>query len=227
MEDKLAVKSMDVAGSLGLGVDNDLLSAEVLHALETLSTGTIPREAVKEHPGKGGKTFKYVSHIWVTQQLRRAFGQLWSMRVQSYQVFADGAVALVTLVLKMPTGSVHGMPTFLENEITEVGAFDGGGGKMGAPMMIASAVSRGLVKCVMRRFGVGEEFYGADEFEITAAEAWDRLSSAFLKEGLTKEKILEVLKLIDINRDNIVERYLEAWKAVYTEAHKKEVPEAL
>lgn len=218
----------DIADKLGLGVDNDLLSTEVLHALETLSTGTVPREAVKEHPGKGGKTFKYVSHIWVTQQLRRAFGQLWSMKVQSYQVFQDGAVALVTLVLRIPTNDgVHGARGYIENEITDVGAFDGGGGKMAAPMMIASAVSRGLVKCAMRRFGIGEEFYGADEFEITAAEAWDRLCSTFVKGDMTKERILDILKGIDINRDNIVDRYLEAWKAVYAEVHKKEVPEGL
>jgi hypothetical protein len=205
-----------------MSAEGKVLTSEVLQAMETLSTGEVPADAVKEHPGKGGKTFSYISHIYVTQQLRRAFGPLWSMKVQSYQLFTDGAVALVTLILKIPTDN-----GFIENEITEVGAFDGGGGKMASPMMVASAVSRGLVKCVMRRFGLGEEFYGADEFELTVEEAWARLKASGIREGLTESQILDVIKGLGITRENIVDRYLEAWKAIYSESHKVEVPGTL
>jgi len=219
MTDSQIVKS-DVASQFGLSVDSTILSAEVLHSLETLAGGIVPEDAVKEHPGKGGKVFKYVSHIWVTQQLRNAFGQLWSMRVQTYQVFTDGsAVALVTLMLKIPTKD-----GFVENEITDIGAFDGGGGKMSAPMMIASAVSRGLVKCAMRRFGIGEEFYDSSEFELTPEEAWARLKRVSVESGLLESKALEILKGMNVDRDNIVDRYLECWKAIYAAAHASPRP---
>lgn len=203
------------------------MDPQVLQSMMVLQTGEIPAEAIKEHPGKGGRVFKYVSHIWATEQLRNALGQFWSMNVKDADILEDGsASAVVELVLHIPMKD----GSFFTNTITEVGAFDGGGGKMTRANMIAAAVSRGLVRCMLRRFGVGQQFYEDEDEEMTPAKSWTILKKYGMDHGLTEEEIIAVIKSTGLNKKALVDQFVFIYEAVGRAIQEKKlsaVPEEL
>jgi len=192
------------------------VTPEMLMALDTLASEEVPPSAIMTRPGRGGKVFSYVSHIWVTQKLRDALGMLWSMRVVDYQVFDDSALAIVELTIHAPLEDGSTMDVV----ITEVGSFDGGGGKMAKAMMVAAAASRGLCRCVMRRFGVGKEFYDEGE-QPSLKEAWEAIKRHGERQGLSEEEIISVLTANGVDRKNLRDDFVEAWKMITFAGTKK------
>ena len=51
------------------------------NAIEIMRTQKTPKNAIKTRKGKGGRTYDYVSHAWVTMQLNEAFQWRWSFEV--------------------------------------------------------------------------------------------------------------------------------------------------
>jgi hypothetical protein len=199
--------AMDIYGMGG----NRALTPEMIKALQTLNTGEIPPEAVQERPGKGGQVFKYVEHTWLSRQLREGLGMWWSYDVQSAQLMDDGtAMAIVTLRIHMPLKD----GTMFTNSLTEVGVWEDQSGRMPHAMRIASAVSRGLARCAMRRFGIGEEFY-SNENVMTVKEAYDSLKRFAEKRGMEAEDF-DVLLVdeMEISRENLVDKYMTVWREI-------------
>ena len=142
-----------------------------IEAVNALASGEVPTHAISERRGRAGKTFKYVKHMYGNKLIRDAFGVLWSYEVLSTQAYDDSsASALVCLTLYVPQES----GPYLELRTTAVGAHEDTSGKMCKAFMVASAASRGLVKTLLRRFGLGSEFY-EDELKMTAKESWTAL----------------------------------------------------
>ena len=173
------------------------LSPEWLKAATALTDGKIPPENVRSHPGKGGKIFHYIDHVWVTQQLRTYFGPYWSMSSGQWEVFSDGSVSMpVTLKIFLP-----GQPTY---EITQVGSFDANT-KMSMSNRVASAESRGLVRCVWRLFGLGDEFYKGSQEQMTPEEAWAILRNYVEKNKGDLDAYVEILKNMGVTRETLVD----------------------
>ena len=194
------------------------LSAARLQAISALSSSVVPDFAVKTHPGKGGKTFSYITHVWVSAQLNEAFGQAWGMDIKSTEMFDDGSVAAVVQVyidFTRRDGSAY------RRTVSEVGTFDGGGGKMSKANMIASAVSRGMVKCCFRLFRLGESLYD-DLPDPTLKSSWESIAKMGQKRGLTLNQIKEALKTNGIKYEQLLEQFVVAWRVVYDASNKKE-----
>jgi hypothetical protein len=193
----------------GMGGDR-ALTPEMISSLQTLSTGVVPPEAIQERPGKGGRVFRYVEHTWLSKQLREGLGMWWSYDVQDARMLEDGtAMAIVTLKIHLPLANGE----MFTNSVTEVGAWEDSTGKMPHAMRIASAVSRGLARCAMRRFGIGEEFYHSED-EMSVKEAYEQLKVFALKRGLAKDEFDVLLHDMEIGRENLVDNYMVVWRMI-------------
>jgi hypothetical protein len=187
------------------------MTPQTIEALTNLSNHEAPEYAIQTHPGKGGKVMRYVSHVWVTKQLSDAFGMMWGQGVSNPVVYDDGSASvLVTLYVDFPRKD----GTTYRRTVTEVGAFDAGGGKLSKAMMIASATSRGLVKCVYRMFRLGENLF-EDVPEPTPRSAWKDILKLGLKRGMKEEDIIAIVKGMGVTQDKLLDRFVEVWKAVY------------
>jgi hypothetical protein len=187
------------------------LSPEVVQARHTLKTGVIPKEAILSHVGKGQKKFDYVSHIWVNEQLRNAFGPLWGYSTGQWEVFEDATVAVsCTLWVDFPTKQGG----LLRQTITEIGAWEDLTGKMPLANRVAAAASRGLVRCMMRMFGVGAQFYGSDD--IKQPKPWGTLKSLGAAYSISEEEIIDALKDAGIKGDDLSDNniFIEAYDIV-------------
>jgi len=203
------------------------ISADVLSARQTLMNGKVPPHAHKTHQGKGGKMFDYFSHIWGTSQLRDGLQAYWNMACKRWELFDDrSCAALVSLWVNWPLATGG----YLVQEITEIGAFEDSSNKMPKAMIVASAVSRGLCKCMMRMFGIGSEFY-EDDTEITPALAWTSLKKFAEARGVSEEQVIEKIKEAGITSENLIDRFGDAYGIVSELAGTKpvveEVPEDL
>jgi len=202
------------------------VTPEYLEAVRILQEGKVPPSAIKTHPGKGGQQFTYYSHVWGTKQLRNGLGLMWSFDVLDYQVWPDGsATARVKLSLHMP---IEGNG-FFTNSITEVGAFEGNP-KMSHANKVAGAVSRGLCRCMMRRFGLGAEFYESEQ-AISPKAAWNSLKAFAANHGVGEDTVVPALKRAGVTKDNLVSRFETAYRVVSelagTARAEEEVPEGL
>ncbi len=147
--------------------------------------------------GGKGRIFHYIDHVWVTQQLRAYFGPYWSTRSGRWQMFSDGSVAIpVTLRIALPGQEPY--------EITQTGSF-GGNQKMMMSDRVASAESRGLVRCVWRLFGLGDEFYEVDPEDMTPEEAWGALKNYVEKNKGDLDEYINILKNMGVTRENLVD----------------------
>jgi hypothetical protein len=59
----------------------DVLSGVINKSQFEILRGRTPRKHIKTRPGKGGKTFSYVEHGYVTKVLNTAFGFAWSFEI--------------------------------------------------------------------------------------------------------------------------------------------------
>jgi len=202
------------------------ISPEVIAARQNLMSGEIPPHARKVHQGKGGKMFHYFSHAWGTSQLRDGLQAYWNMACRSWEIFDDrSCAALVSLWVNWPTKD-----GYLVQEITEIGAYEDSTNKMPKAMIVASAVSRGLCKCMMRMFGIGAEFYEEDA-EMTPEMAWTSLKKFAIARGVEEQVLIDKIKEAGITKDNLLDRFGDAYSIVSELAGTKpvveEVPEDL
>lgn len=207
-------KSIVVSNGIDEVIQGEI-SAERMKALETLSTGEVPHQVIREHIGKGGKKFQYLDHVWVTRQLRVAFGQMWEFETSNPVIWEDGSASVMCkLTIKFfdRTGNL------VVSSIQEVGAWEDSSGKMPHAMRIASAASRGLVRCAFRKFGIGENLYSSDIPEITAQDCWKSLLALAQKQGMSKDELVSILKAHEISSEDLVDRYIEAYQLVLSNA---------
>jgi hypothetical protein len=195
------------------------LDPSAARALQIFASGKIPKEAIKTHIGKGGKTFSYVSHAWVTRQLQDLpLPIVWSWNVLDYQILKDGSpIARAELIVDttLPDGRI------ISKKITEVGTAAGDMTSMNDANKILSSASRALCRCVMRMFGVGLEFY-ANEDTMTAEAAKDTIFGAVDKnitnvEGRkkVKENIVAAFHEVGISMENVLDKFEQAWQITY------------
>lgn len=60
---------------------SEVIASVMNEAQFNILQGRTPKEMIKRRPGKGGKTFSYVPHGYVTAQLNRAFGFDWDFEI--------------------------------------------------------------------------------------------------------------------------------------------------
>lgn len=203
----------------------DAISPKMAKAIKAIETGTIPPEAISEHPGAGGKKFKYVKHTHATVLMNDAFQSAWDWEVRSYEVFTDGsALAIGRLTLHLPYEE-NGEMKIHKRRIQEVGNFKPINGGMSSAASVSSASSRALLKCMFRAFGFGKELYPDTDEVTTPTGAWNLLLAQakkmkipngkvlleiFVKRGLVPAgEITEEGQLIFINK------FEDLWKAIY------------
>lgn len=199
-------------------VENASLALQHEEAIQAILTGEIPKSAIRERAGRGGKTFRYVDHGHVTQILNRAFRLGWSFQAmpETLTVTPEGAGIFGRLIVYGPRYDL---------ETVEFGWKDASSAKgMQKGDMIKSAVSDSLRRCAMR-LGVGLCFYTNEE-EPTANEILGQLV-AFAKNNLdwTKNETAKFLKEHGFSSENIVERLGEAYHLLAEQAGKTQ-PEA-
>ncbi|MDQ4075235.1 MAG: RAD52 family DNA repair protein [Chloroflexota bacterium] len=74
-------------------------------------TQRTPTYAIKQRQGRGGMTFSYVEHAWVTEKLNEAFGFNWQWEVVEYRLFPDDQDAQEVTVLGKLTVKTAGGDT--------------------------------------------------------------------------------------------------------------------
>lgn len=228
---------------------DDEVDPKFIQAVNVLKSKEIPKSAIKEHPGKGGKTFKYIDHIWATETLQNGLPNLWCFEVFDWEHFREklkirkpdgnyieidsrSVVARCKLTLFVPLKDTNPQ-AFLERWVTEVGVFEIND-SMPTAMGVASAVSRGLCRCMMRMFGIGLQFYRGDEQQPTPAEAWTSLKQFALNQGSDWSKefqqaYIDALKEKGITKENIVDKFSDAYEILAGQLGKtvklEEMPE--
>lgn len=189
-------------------------------AREMMSTGKVPTKHIRRFPGRGGHTFRYVSHVFLTRALNAAFSHYWSTEMSNPQVYDDGSASVI-LTLHLDFPGPDGKPLY-RRSITEVGAHSVSSG-MNKADLLASAASRALYRCCMRAFGIGLEFY-EDEDPLDDGD----MAIKVLKEQGTRKKLTsaEMKMLMEdklhVTKENASELFEEAYKAINDFANEKE-----
>jgi len=195
------------------------LQAETARVLDMVRSKRVPKSAVRSHPGKGGKVFEYLDHVWVTKQLIALFPVIpWSWDVVSAVVEADGSsTALGRFSMNILWNE---SPTTFT--VTEVGMFEGNE-KMSHAAKKASAASRSLVKCVFRRFGWGAELYKSDNpGEPTVAETKASIERLYKSKNLKESAVKEMLKSMGFTTWELIhDNFGVAYSAVYQMSRKE------
>lgn len=139
-------------------------------------SGRTPRNVIKKRPGKGGKTFSYIPHGYVTSALNKAFGFHWSFETlpngkgDRYQFIEGSEVTSNGKIVRTPASMlVTGRLTvYVHNpanmsEVIAVIAKDSTGEKEFVPgmtwgAMVKSAESDAFKRCAAR-LGIGNDLY--------------------------------------------------------------------
>lgn len=210
-------------------IDETMLTVQSTKALSALRKREVEPKYVSTHPGRGGKVFSYVDHAHVSDTLLDAFGVWFSHDVVEAHVLDDAsAYALVRLTMHEPVfdGETGQLLRTVDTTITEVGTSpsNAGGGTMDLSYRIASAASRGLVKCVARRFGYGLEFYRKSDYEEPTNEtAWNLCYDFFYRAMNLRSKtenkrtahrnaLVAYLADHDMNNQNVLDRFEECYR---------------
>jgi len=202
------------------------ISPKYVRAVNAIMDKEIPLEAIETRPGKSGKTFKYAKHTWVTETLQQGLGNAWGFEVLGWEIFNEivligkekvetpmrSIVTNVRLTLYVPLENGE----ILTRVVGDVGVFEPNEA-MSTAMGVASAVSRGLCRVVMRALGLGLQFYKSEEQSVTPAQAWTTLKTFAINQGSSwddefQRKYIALLKEKDITRENIVDRFSEAYE---------------
>jgi len=212
-----------VAVSDPMYIDKDM-SPESLKALTALATAKVPKEHIKTHLGRGGKTFSYVPHNLATTTMNNALGMNWDWEILDYQVLSDNtAVARGKMTIHYTKDGEH-----RTRVITEMGGMEVKGKE--TPILafqVLGACSRALLRCMMRAFGYGIEFYKDQETSATFDEAWQSIWRYAQGKKIEKEQLAERIKAIGITRDNLVDRFQDAYDLVNTLVFERENPDTL
>jgi len=209
------------------------INPEFLKAINALKKKKVPASAIQKRPGKGGKTFSYVSHTWATETVQNALGNLWSYDAIKWDVFTDtikgkdvqNVAALVKFTMHIPF-ETNGTMQLMDRSVTEVGSFVNEA-RMPTSNAIAAAISRGLCRCLMRMFGLGIEFYKSDDIQMTTVDAWNALWEFAQNQGFRdKDAVTKAFADAEITKDNLVDRFEDAYRVVAElvgSAKKKEI----
>lgn len=211
-EDKKKLAMVDEILSLDL-------APEVVQAVVSLKTGKLPPEMISNHPGKGGRIFSYVKHTHATMTMNNS-GLLWDYDadVGNATLFEDRSAAVpckLTVRLVLNDGST------IERHVTEVGAFEDGTGVMPKAMILASAASRGLPRCMMRMFGWGIELY--PESATPPVGWWKALRGYAASKKIASKDLRAELKKRGFEEEDLELRYEEAVEII--NEMSKEKPE--
>lgn len=204
-----------------------------VEAFNAIRNKEVPLYAVKQRPGKSGKKFSYVDHVWVTETLQEGLQNLWSFEVLDWEVFREDVIIkekktpmrsvvarvqfTLHILLKNDPAISDQPQQFLHRKITEVGVFEPNPA-MSTAFAIASAVSRGLCRAAMRALGLGIQFYKGDDMPIDTATAWTAIKKYATNQGFDwtdefQEKYLKALENMGITKEanNLVDRWGEAF----------------
>lgn len=219
-----------------LTIRNVEISPEYIEAVNALENKKVPEYAIDRRPGKGGQTFTYINHIWATEILQEGLQHFWSFEVLDWETWQEdrstSIAAKVRLTVKVPYNDPGDTELkFLERVVTEVGAFEKNRG-MPMAMGVASAVSRGLCRCMMRMFGIGIEFYKKDDDGITPDKAWTTLAQFAANQGLNDtHAIVNALKAKGISKHTLVDQFELAYETIAelvgSKVVEEKVPEEL
>jgi len=214
------------------------ITARAVEAWGVLTSGRIPASALRQHEGGGGKQYQYMSHVYGQRMLNASFGWNWDFEVLDYQVHEDySCSSRCRMTIHIPLGkNNNGDIIWKTRIITEIGSHNtfprrkSKTGEIvisevtGKPEMqmttadlVASSVSRGLVKCLERAFNIGSELKEAEE-ELTPLRAWNSLLKFGLANGLQREDIINLIKEVGITQENLIDRFHEAYTLVYEKA---------
>ena len=197
------------------------INPEFLKAINALKKKKVPTSAIQKRPGKGGKTFSYISHTWATETIQNALGNLWSYDAIKWDVFTDNikgkdvqnVAALVKFTMHIPFES-NGTMQLMDRSVTEVGSFVNEA-RMPTSNAIAAAISRGLCRCLMRMFGLGIEFYKSDDIQMTTVDAWSALWEFAQNQGFRdKDAVTKAFADAEITKDSLVDRFEDAYRIV-------------
>lgn len=232
-----------------MNLDSEMVDPRQMKAYNNFVSRKIPDEAIQEREGAGGKTFKYVSHTWMTEQIQLAFGNATNFEVLDWEVFEDepnknnkrtlsvSAKCRLTfrIVVDPKYRKFPSDPMYIDRVVTEVGVFHKQVTGMPTAMAVASAVSRGYCRCVMRMFGLGIELYKTEE-EMSFRETWEELKN--YAEGIRPgsftdefaKEYADLLKEEDITRENIMNtgfvKAKKLLKELLTEKYGEDIPNA-
>ena len=215
-------------------IRDSMMTPERLRAINTIRSQVIPKESIRTRKGKGGKVLSYVKHTWVTQLLQDAFVTSWSWEVLKWEVFHEklkindvmvdhrSILTLGKLTLRYPINPQmvpedYSGPLWYDQVFQEVGTFEPMP-SMPSAAAVASCASRNLARCTMRALGIGMQFYTDDDDPITPNGAWTQLRTWINKkkgwDAKIEEEIIALFKNAGISKDNILDRYTDAWAIV-------------
>jgi len=196
------------------------ISPKVLQAQFAFSNKKIPVHAIKERAGAGGIKIQYVDHVFATEAVQDGLLPTWSFDLIDWEYFDDTSVLAITkFTYHMPYRTVSGDIAWVPRSVTEAGNYINSF-KLKKAQAIAAATSRGLVRCLMRFFGFGIQFYKKGE-DITVDQAWTTLMTYATNHGVTLDEVREARDKLRINRENLVDRFLDLFEAVGTIAKSK------
>ena len=153
-------------------------------------SGDVPEYAIKTRPGRGGMTFRYLAHGYVTMVLNRAFGMDWSFEL--LPVFNGNVFHLAPVEpqrkLKVPNVAVTGKLTVHVRDpkdptrvIAEIVKTASGSQNWEDSVefgdVLKGAGSDALKKCASL-LGVGSKLYWDDSVELQKFEDSQMLLSA-------------------------------------------------
>ena len=217
----MTIKKAQLRSAATTELTKSEINPEFLKAINALKKKKVPENAIQKRPGKGGKTFSYISHTWATETIQNALGNLWSYDAIKWDVFTDtikgkdvqNVAALVKFTMHIPFES-NGTMELMDRSITEVGSFVNEA-KMPTSNAIAAAISRGLCRCLMRMFGLGIEFYKNEDSPMTTIDAWSALWEFAQNQGFRdKDAITKAFATEKITKENLVDRFEDAYRVV-------------
>lgn len=216
------------------------MSVRRANALDILTSGKVPASEIEKRPGAGGRSFSYVKHTYATRLLQDGLGPMWGFECLNWEVYHDtlkkwvkqgndkvkkpfeqrSVVAQVRLTITYPVKDTPASD-WHKQVFTEIGAFEPNEG-MTTANAVASAVSRGLCKSLMRALGVGLELYeDENEVNITPKQAWNILKRYLERRGIEwtdefRDELTQVLKDEGISSENIVDEFTKAYEVAST-----------
>lgn len=154
----------------------EVVASVMSEAQFAILSGRTPRNVIRKRPGKGGKTFSYIPHGYVTSALNKAFGFHWSFETlpngrgdryefrEGMDVISNGKTVKTpasVLVTGRLTVYVH-EPQNMSNVIAVISK-DSTGEKEFVPgmtwgAMVKSAESDAFKRCAAR-LGIGSDLY--------------------------------------------------------------------
>jgi len=187
-------------------LDERPMTLERYEAMQAIISQEVPSHAVKRRKGRGGKTFSYVGHAYVTRTLNEALGfHGWSFEAlpETLRLLSDGGYGIfVRLTVHLPDGHVVTKVEYGEKEFL-AGMLEGD--------LIKSAVSDGLCRAAMR-LGLGLSLY-EDIEKLTPEIVLSRLCAyAKNQAGWSPNQTKKFLKGKDYSSTNIVEGYDQAYR---------------